>query len=169
MTAKIVDEAGHEVADGEIGTLLVKGDSIAASYYLQHEKTKNSMLGEWFTTGDNYYRDKEGYYYYYGRGNDMMKVGGIWVSPIEIESTIIAHPAVREVAVVPKTDEHSLIKPKAFVVLREGFVPSKELEKEIQAYVKANLARYKYPRWIEFIKELPKTATGKIQRYKLRE
>jgi len=126
------------------------------------------MLGEWFNTGDKYYRDKDGYYYYCGRGDDMLKVGGIWVSPIEIEDTLASHPAVLESAVVAKKDEHNLIKPKAFVVLKKGFQPSEELAKEIQMFVKKSIAPYKYPRWVEFVKELPKTSTGKIQRFKLR-
>jgi benzoate-CoA ligase family protein len=167
--AHIVDDQGAEVADGEVGTLQVKGESIAAYYYRHHSKTKSSMLGEWFDTGDKYYRDAEGYYYYCGRGDDMLKVGGIWVSPIEVENALMAHPAVLEVAIVAKKDEHSLVKPKAFVVLKKGYTASEELGKEIQAFVKKSIAAYKYPRWIEFMKDLPKTATGKIQRFKLRD
>src|SRR4030042_6106180 len=167
--AKIVDDKGDEVPDGEIGTLQVKGESIAAYYYRHHDKTKTSMLGEWFDTGDKYYRDAEGYYYYCGRGDDMLKVGGIWVSPIEVEDALISHPAVLEAAVVAKKDEHFLVKPKAFVVLKKGKHPSEKLVQDIKAFVKESIAPYKYPRWIEFVKDLPKTATGKIQRYKLRE
>jgi benzoate-CoA ligase len=167
--AKIVDDAGNEVPDGEVGSLLVKGESTAAYYYRHHDKTKMSMLGDWFSTGDKYYRDAEGYYYYCGRGDDMLKVGGIWVSPIEIEDTLISHPAVLEAAVVAKQDEHMLIKPKAYVILKKGYEPSDALAKEIQEYVKKTIAPYKYPRWVEFMEELPKTTTGKIQRYKLRD
>ncbi len=167
--ARIVDDNGNEVPDGEIGTLQVEGESTAAYYYRHHDKTKSSMLGEWFDTGDKYYRDAEGYYYYRGRSDDMLKVGGIWVSPIEVEDALISHPAVREAAVVAKHDEHHLIKPKAYVVLKRGHRPSEEVAKDIQAFVKKNIAAYKYPRWIEFVKSLPKTATGKIQRYKLRD
>ncbi len=167
--ARIVDERGQDLPDGEIGTLWVKGDSSAAYYYHQHEKTKQSMLGEWFNTGDKYMRDEEGYYYYRGRVDDMLKVGGIWVSPIEIEETIIRHPAVLEVAVVGKPDDADLIKPKAYIILKKDYVPSPDLAANIQAFVKKSIAAYKYPRWIEFVDELPKTATGKIQRYKLRE
>jgi len=167
--ARIVDEKGKEVPDVKIGTLQVEGESVMAYYYRHHDKTRTSMLGEWFDTGDKYYRDADGYYYYRGRADDMLKVGGIWVSPIEVEDTLISHPAVLEAAVVAKHDEHYLIKPKAFVVLRKGYKPSEELAKDIQAFVKKSIAPYKYPRWIEFIKKLPKTATGKIQRYKLRE
>jgi benzoate-CoA ligase len=167
-TARIVDDKGHEVPDGDLGNLQVKGDSMAAYYYRQHDKSKASMLGEWFNTGDKYYRDAEGYYYYCGRGDDMLKVGGIWVSPIEIEDTLMSHPAVFECAVVGRDDENGLTKPKAYIVLKPGFQPSEELGKEIQAYVKKTIASYKFPRWVEFVKDLPKTATGKIQRFKLR-
>jgi len=167
--ARIVDDKGNEVPDGDVGNLQVKGESTAAYYYRHHDKTKSSMLGDWFNTGDKYYKDAEGYFYYCGRGDDMLKVGGIWVSPIEIEDTLISHPAVKEAAVVAKADEHLLIKPKAFIVLKQGYTPSEQLGKEIQDYVKKTIAAYKYPRWIEFVNDLPRTATGKIQRYKLRE
>ncbi|MCX8023055.1 MAG: benzoate-CoA ligase family protein [Syntrophorhabdaceae bacterium] len=167
-SARIVDDEGKDLPDGEVGTLLVKGDSIAAYYWRHHEKTKTSMLGEWFNTGDKYYRDKEGYYYYCGRNDDMLKVGGIWVSPIEVEEAILSHPAVFQAAVVPYKDENDLIKPKAYVVLKNGYKPGEELAREIQMYVKSSIAPYKFPRKIEFIKEMPMTATGKIQRYKLR-
>ena len=169
MLLQVHDELVFEVPEGEIGTLQVQGESIAAYYYRYHDKTKTSMLGEWFNTGDKYYRDAEGYYYYCGRGDDMLKVGGIWVSPIEVEGSLIAHPAVLEAAVVAKRDEHNLIKPKAYVVLKKGYRPSKKLSSDIQTFVKKNIAAYKYPRWIEFVKDLPKTNTGKIQRFKLRE
>jgi benzoate-CoA ligase family protein len=165
---RILDNEGNKVPDGEIGSLQVKGESAAAFYYRHHDKTKASMLGEWFDTGDKYYKDAEGYYYYCGRGDDMLKVGGIWVSPIEVEDALISHPAVLETAVVAKKDEHDLIKPKAYVVLKEGYEPSEKLSAEIQAFIKKSLAPYKYPRWIEFVKTLPKTDTGKVQRYKLR-
>ena len=167
--ARIVDGKGNEVPDGEIGTLQVEGESTAAYYYRHHDKTKTSMLGEWFDTGDKYYRDGEGYYYYCGRGDDMLKVGGIWVSPIEVEDALVSHPAVLEAAVVAKHDEHALVKPKAYVVLKKGNHPSEKLASDIQAFVKKNIAAYKNPRWIEFVKDLPKTSTGKIQRYKLRD
>jgi benzoate-CoA ligase family protein len=166
---KIVDESGKEVPDGEVGTLLVKGESTAAYYFRHHDKTKTSMVGDWFNTGDKYYRDAEGYYYYCGRDDDMLKVGGIWVSPIEIEDTLVSHPAVLEAAVVAKKDEHFLIKPKAYIILKSGYNPSEQLVKEIQNYVKKTIAPYKYPRWVEFVKELPRTSTGKIQRFKLRD
>jgi benzoate-CoA ligase family protein len=166
---RIVGENGQDLPDGEIGTLWVKGDSAAAYYYRHHEKTKKSMLGEWFDTGDKYSRDAAGNYYYQGRGDDMLKVGGIWVSPLEIEETIIRHPTVLEVAVVGKPDETGLIKPKAFIVLKPDCLPTPHLAAEIQAFVKKSIAAYKYPRWVEFIGELPRTATGKVQRHRLRD
>jgi benzoate-CoA ligase len=166
--AKIVDDDGREVPDGEVGNLYVKGESMAAFYYGQHDRTKSTMLGEWFNTGDKYYRDTAGYYYYYGRSDDMLKVGKTLVSPMEIENTLREHPAVAEAAVIAKEDENGLEKPKAYVVLKAGYEPSEELAKEIQAFAKKSIVSYKYPEWVEFINELPKTATGKLQRYKLR-
>jgi 4-hydroxybenzoate-CoA ligase len=165
---KLVDENNQDVPEGEIGMLLVKGGSAAQQYWRKREKTLATMQGEWINTGDKYYVDKEGYYWCAGRGDDMLKVGGIWVSPVEVENCIMEHPAVLEVAVTAKNDEKNLVKPKAWVVLKEGQKPSKELEKEIQQWVLDKMAKYKYPRWVEFIKELPKSATGKIQRFKLR-
>ena len=126
------------------------------------------MQGEWLKTGDTYYRDAEGYYWYCGRSDDMMKVGGMWVSPIEIENTLLEHPAVLESAVIGDTDADGLIKPKAYVLLKGEFQASDPLRTELQNHVKSRLAPYKYPRWVEFIDELPKTVTGKIQRFRLR-
>ncbi len=167
--ARIVDENFHDLPDGEIGTLLVKGDSGAAYYWNKHEKTKETMLGAWLNSGDKFYRDAEGFFYYVGRTNDMLKVGGIWVSPIEVEACLMEHPAVLECGVTGAPDDENLIKPKAFVVLKEAYKYSPELEKDIKAYVKKTLAHYKYPRWIEFVDALPKTATGKIKRFQLKE
>jgi benzoate-CoA ligase family protein len=167
-SARIVDDHGVNVPTGEVGTLLIKGGSTAAFYHRQHEKSMKSMLGEWFNTGDKYYKDSEGFFYYCGRGDDMLKVGGIWVSPVEVEDALTSHPAVLEAAVVAHQDEHKLIKPKAFIVLKHGYEPTDELNHEIQQFVKKKIAPYKYPRWIEFVKVLPKTTTGKIQRFKLR-
>src|SRR5262245_19077773 len=167
--AKIVDEAGERVPAGDIGTLLVKGESTCAFYWNQHEKTKQAIKGEWIVTGDKYYQDEDGYYWYAGRTDDMLKVGGIWVSPIEVENTLIQHSAVLEAAVVGHEDDDRLIKPKAFVVLNEGYTASAALEDELKGFVKDKIAPYKYPRWVVFIPELPKTATGKIQRFKLRQ
>jgi benzoate-CoA ligase family protein len=167
--AKIVDEQGQPVPQGEIGNLLIKGDSTCAYYWNKHEKTKQTIQGEWIQTGDKYYQDEEGFLWYAGRSDDMLKVGGQWVSPIEVESALIMHAAVLEAAVVGHADADGLIKPKAFVVLQPGQTASDALIDELKAFVKDRLAAFKYPRWIECVPELPKTATGKIQRYKLRE
>ncbi|MEK7372822.1 MAG: benzoate-CoA ligase family protein [candidate division NC10 bacterium] len=167
--AAIVDDQGHPVPRGDIGNLRVKGDSIMASYWNKHEKTKSTLHGHWIETGDKYYQDQDGYFWYCGRGDDMLKVGGIWVSPVEVENTLVGHPAVLEAAVVGHEDEERLVKPKAFVVLKDGHSPSPALEADLKAFVKDKIAPYKYPRWIEFVSELPKTATGKIQRFKLRQ
>ncbi len=167
--AKIVDEEGREVPVGEVGNLLVKGDANSPYYWNKHEQTKRTMLGEWLKTGDTYYRDEEGYYWYCGRSDDMLKVGGLWVSPIEIENTLLEHASVLEAAVTGQADRDGLIKPKAYVLLKAEHRPSEKLKEELQSLVKNRLAPYKYPRWIEFVDDLPKTVTGKIQRFKLRE
>jgi benzoate-CoA ligase len=166
--ARIVDDEGLAVAEGEIGNLRVKGDSTMAYYWNQHDKTKATLFGEWIQTGDKYYQDKDGYFWYCGRADDMLKVGGIWVSPVEVENTLVGHPAVLEAAVVGHEDTDRLVKPKAVVVLKDGHVASPVLEAELKQFVKDKLAPYKYPRWIDFVPALPKTATGKIQRFKLR-
>jgi benzoate-CoA ligase len=166
---KIVDQDGVEVAKGELGTLLVSGDSIAAYYWNKHEKSKETFLGEWINTGDKYYQDEQGYFWYVGRGDDMIKAGGIWVSPIEVEFALMAHQAVLECGVVGYADSDCLVKPKAYVVLKEGYQPTPELAAELQSFVKNSIAPYKFPRWIVFTPELPKTATGKIMRYLLRQ
>jgi benzoate-CoA ligase family protein len=166
--ARIVDEEGLPVPQGEIGSLRVKGDSTMAYYWNQHEKTKATLFGEWIHTGDKYYQDADGYFWYCGRADDMLKVGGIWVSPVEVENTLVGHAAVLEAAVVGHEDTDRLVKPKAFVVLKDGHAATPALEDELKHFVKDKLAPYKYPRWIEFVPELPKTATGKIQRFKLR-
>jgi benzoate-CoA ligase len=167
--ARIVDDEGQPVPRGEIGNLRVKGDSTMAYYWNQHEKTKNTLHGHWINTGDKYYEDQDGFFWYCGRGDDMLKVGGIWVSPVEVENTLISHPAVLEVAVVGQEDDERLVKPKAYVVLKDGHTGGPALDAEIKQFVKDKIAPYKYPRWIEFVSELPKTATGKIQRFKLRQ
>src|SRR2546421_1871113 len=166
--ALIADESDHAVSQGDIGNLLIKGDSITAYYWNKHEKTKDVINGHWIHTGDKYYQDPEGYFWYCGRSDDMLKVGGQWVSPVEVENALIAHPAVLESAVVGDFDADELVKPKAYVVLKAGHTPSVALSDELKAFVKERLAPYKYPRWIEFVPELPKTATGKIQRFLLR-
>ncbi|MCZ6623503.1 MAG: benzoate-CoA ligase family protein [Deltaproteobacteria bacterium] len=167
--AKIVDEEGREVPIGQVGNLLVKGDANSPYYWNKHEQSKRTMLGEWLKTGDTYYRDEEGYYWYCGRSDDMLKVGGMWVSPIEIENTLLEHPSVLEAAVTGQADQDGLTKPKAYVVLKGEYQPSDQLREELQSLVKNKLAPYKYPRWVDFVDDLPKTVTGKIQRFKLRE
>ena len=167
--AMVVDDEGRPMPAGEVGNLRVKGDSIMAYYWNQHEKTKDALLGHWMQTGDKYYQDPDGYFWYCGRADDMLKVGGIWVSPVEVENTLMGHPAILETAVVGHADTDELIKPKAYVVLKEGHAASAPLEAELKAFVKDKIAPYKYPRWIEFVPELPKTATGKILRFKLRQ
>jgi benzoate-CoA ligase family protein len=167
--AKIVDDDGRLVAPGEIGNLLIKGESTCASYWNQHEKSKATFEGPWFRTGDKYYQDEEGYFWYAGRANDLFKVNGRWLSPAEVESALIAHPAIREAAVVARDDESGLTKVAAFVVVNDEFAASEQLTRELQEWVTERIGAYKRPRWIEFLPELPKTATGKLQRFKLRE
>ncbi|HJV67330.1 MAG TPA: benzoate-CoA ligase family protein [Geomonas sp.] len=166
--ARIVGEDLHDLPPGEIGTLLVKGDSAAASYWNKHAKTTATMMGPWINTGDKYFCDRDGYFHCAGRSDDMLKVGGIWVSPYEVEACLIEHPDVLECAVIGAPDTDNLVKPLAFVVLNEPQQASAEMESQLQEYVKSSLALYKYPRWIRFIDELPKTATGKIKRFELR-
>tara|TARA_R110001583_G_scaffold77197_1_gene210370 strand:- start:316 stop:1938 length:1623 start_codon:yes stop_codon:yes gene_type:complete len=166
--ARIVDENLHDLPCGEVGTLLVKGDSAAAYYWNKHKKTQSTMLGEWLNTGDKFCCDEKGYFCYSGRSDDMLKIGGIWVSPIEVEASIIEHSSVVECAVVPDIDADKLVKPKAYVVLTQCSIPSEMLKQQIQDHVKSNLAHYKYPRWIEFVDALPKTPTGKIKRFELK-
>jgi len=167
--ARLLDEEGDAVLPGEIGNLWVRGDSICAGYWNQHEKTKNTIEGHWIRTGDKYTQDVGGFYWYAGRTDDMLKVGGLWVSPVEVENALVAHAAVLESGVVGREDHDGLTKPMAFVVLRDGATGSAELSKELQQFVRDRLAEYKRPRWVEFVSELPKTATGKIQRFKLRQ
>jgi benzoate-CoA ligase family protein len=165
---RITDERGAEMPQGEIGDLLVKGGSVTSGYWHKLEATRRALEGEWIRTGDKYYRDAEGVYWYCGRSDDMLKVSGQWVSPAEVEGVLFQHPAVLEAAVVGREDESRLIKPKAFVVLKQGYVASTALAQELQTFVRERTLPHKYPRWIEFVTDLPKTATGKIQRYKLR-
>jgi benzoate-CoA ligase len=166
--ARIVDGDGRDVPDGEVGDLVIKGESICAGYWNRQDQSRRTIVGEWIRTGDKYSRDADGYFWYQGRSDDMLKVGGQWVSPAEVESTLVTHAAVLEAAVVGREDAQRLVKPMAFVVLKDEYAASAELELELQSHVKARLALYKYPRWVAFVDELPKTATGKIQRYKLR-
>ena len=167
--ARLVDEDGNPVKTGETGHLLVKGASIASAYWNQREETRENMLGEWFVTGDRYRVDEEGYYYFKGRSDDMLRVGGKWLSPVEVERAINEHPAVLENAVVGYQDKDALIKPYAFVVLKPEQWGSVALEEEIKGFVKERISVYKYPRWIDFVPELPKTSGGKIQRFILQE
>jgi benzoate-CoA ligase len=160
------DEQGGMVADGEPGELYIKGPSAALMYWGNREKTRETFQGGWTKSGDKYLRNADGTYTYCGRSDDMLKVSGIYVSPFEVEATLVQHPAVLEAAVIGKEDAEGLTKTKAFVVLRPGTGVD---EAALQAFVKERLAPYKYPRYIEFVDELPKTATGKIQRYRLRE
>ena len=166
---RLVDEQGGVIGKpDELGELQIGGPTSAIMYWNQREKTKNTFQGPWTRSGDKYSRDKDGYYTYGGRSDDMLKVGGIYVSPVEVEMALSSHEAVLEAAVVGAEDESKLVKPKAYVVLKAGNPPDEKLKAELQQHVKARLAPYKYPRWIEFLGELPKTATGKIQRFKLR-
>ena len=165
---EVLDENGEPAAPGEVGELWVSGDSSAVAYWNQREKSLATFHGPWTRTGDKYVVDEEGYYHYRGRTDDMLKVGGQWVSPFEVESALLGHEAVLEAAVVAAEDERGLIKPKAFVVPRDGVEPDSALAAALQEFVKDRLAPFKYPRWIEFSRDLPKTATGKIQRFKLR-
>ncbi|TAN55389.1 MAG: benzoate-CoA ligase family protein, partial [Rhodospirillales bacterium] len=168
--ARIVGEDGKPTKAGESGKLHIKGDSAAAYYWNQPEKTKDTMLeGGWLNTGDTYSQDEKGYFQYCGRSDDMMKVGGIWCSPFEIEAKLVEHPKVLEAAIVGRGDEEGLIKPEAWIVLKDQRDASESMEAELREHCKKGLAPYKYPRWFNFVEELPKTATGKIQRFKLRQ
>jgi benzoate-CoA ligase family protein len=166
--ARLLDESGQPTPPGEIGNLWISGDSVCASYWNQHEKTKATIEGRWIRTGDKYTQDADGFYWYAGRTDDMLKVGGMWVSPVEVENALVAHTSVLECGVVGREDHDGLVKPMAFVVVRDGVAGSPDLGRELQQFVRQQLAEYKRPRWVAFIPELPKTATGKIQRFKLR-
>jgi len=166
--ARILDDSGQAVAVNEIGNLWIRGDSVCAGYWNQHEKTKATIEGHWLRTGDKYTQDEDGFYWYAGRSDDMLKVGGQWVSPIEVENALVAHPSVLECGVVGREDGDGLVKPIAYVVPRQGVAATPELAKELQQFVGDQLAEYKRPRSVEFLSELPKTATGKIQRFRLR-
>jgi 4-hydroxybenzoate-CoA ligase len=165
---RLVNEAGADVADGEIGELLVDAPSAGEGYWNQRSKSRQTFEGHWTRTGDHYVRDAEGRYTFCGRSDDMFKVSGIWVSPFEVESALITHPAVLEAAVVPEADAEGLLKPKAFVVLRPG-ADTGGLHDALKEHVKHKIGAWKYPRWVDVVDALPKTATGKIQRFKLRD
>jgi benzoate-CoA ligase len=165
---RLVDEYGHDVAPGEPGELLVRGGSCAAYYWHQREKTRRCMEGEWFHTGDRYVQDADGHYVYQGRADDMIKVGGLWVSPIDVEACLVRHPVVSEAAVVGvQVDDLSRIK--AFVIAADRPDEPDILADELRQWCKQHLRRYEYPHVVEFVEDLPRTATGKVQRYKLRE
>jgi benzoate-CoA ligase family protein len=166
---RVVDEDERDAETGEVGELWVRGASVAPSYWNRPQLTAERMRGEWFVTGDRYRTDDDGFYWYMGRFDEMFRVSGQWVSPVEVESTLGEHEAVLESAVAPYADQDRLLKPAAYVVLKRGWEPAEELRRELQEWVKQRIAPYKYPRRVEFLEELPKTATGKIQRYKLRE
>ncbi len=165
---RLVDEDGRECGTDEIGELLVCGGSAADGYWNQRSKSRTTFEGIWTRTGDKYVRDADGYYHYCGRTDDMFKVSGRWVSPFEVEQALVSHPKVLEAAVVAKEDDEGLIKPKAFVVLNDD-AEEEGLYEPLKLHVKSSVGAWKYPRWIDFVGELPKTATGKIQRYKLRD
>ncbi len=165
---RIVDDEGNDVPQGETGTLMVKGQGAAQMYWRKRDKSRKTMVGEWINTGDKYYVDEEGFYWCAGRSDDMMKVGGIWVSPIEVENCLMEHPAVLEAAVIGQEDSNGLTKPKAYIIPRLGFEPGDDLVEELKKWVLDRLAKFKYPRWIEFVNQLPKSSTAKIQRFRLR-
>jgi len=165
---RLVDDVGADVADGDVGELLVNAPSAAEGYWNQRSKSRQTFEGGWTRTGDKYTRDAEGRYTYCGRADDMFKVSGIWVSPFEVESALITHPAILEAAVVPEADGEGLLKPKAYVVLKAD-AKTDGLHDALKEHVKQAVGPWKYPRWIEVVEALPKTATGKIQRFKLRE
>ena len=167
---RLVDDQGRGVADDEIGELLVRAPTAAAGYWNQRAKSRQTFQGEWTRTGDKYLRREDGVYVYCGRADDMFKVSGIWVSPHEVEAALTAHPRVLEAAVIPAEDAEGLVKPKAFVVLKDrgGDLPGRALYEELKVHVKLSIGPWKYPRWIEFVDELPRTGSGKLQRHLLR-
>jgi 4-hydroxybenzoate-CoA ligase len=167
--AKIIDESGRELGPGEIGELAVRGPSAGEGYWNQRAKSRRTFAGEWTLTGDKYFRDPEGYYHYCGRTDDMFKVSGMWVSPFDVEAALVSHEAVLEAAVIGKEDADGLIKPKAFIVLKNGYVADDRLYETLRVHVKERAGPWKFPRWIAVRPDLPRTATGKIQRFKLRD
>lgn len=165
--ARIVDDDGRDVPPGTVGDLWMSGESVAVGYWNKHEKTKAAFVGEWFRTGDKYLVDADGYYFYQGRADDLLRVGANWVSPLEVESCLLEHPAVAECAVVGARDADGLEKPRAYVVPRPGEM-TEGLEDALRGHVQSRLAPFKAPRWVTLVEELPKTPTGKVQRYRLR-
>ncbi len=167
--ARIVDEHGRELGADEIGELIIRGPSAGEGYWNQRAKSRRTFVGEWTYTGDKYRRDEDGYYYYCGRTDDMFKVSGMWVSPFDVEAALTSHEAVLEAAVIGKQDSDGLVKPKAFIVLKTGYAADESLLESLKGHVKETAGPWKYPRWIELRNDLPRTATGKIQRFKLRD
>jgi len=165
---RLLSDTLEPVADGDLGELYVKGSTAADGYWNQRDKSRSTFQGEWTRTGDKYTRDATGRYTYCGRADDMFKVSGIWVSPFEVEAALASHPAILEAAVVPAADAEGLLKPKAYIVLKDG-ASTADLEASLKDHVKNSVGMWKYPRWIEVRESLPKTATGKIQRFKLRD
>ena len=166
--AMLLNDDAQPIQTGEIGTLHIRGASICDGYWNQPEKTRQTFKDGWIVTGDKYKQDEDGFYWYCGRADDMLKVGGLWVSPIEVERVLMEHEAIHECAVIGCTDADNLVKPMAFVVLRDRTAGTPALAAAIQAFVRTRLAEYKRPRWVQFLDALPKTPTGKIQRFKLR-
>jgi benzoate-CoA ligase len=166
---KLMGDSGAEVSAREIGELWVSGPTSCSHYWNHPEKSRSTFVDGWTRTGDKYRQNSAGDLIYCGRADDMIKVGGIWVSPMEVESALAGHEAVLEAAVVGSPDEDGLLKPRAFVVVKPGIAAGETLMQELQDFVKGRLAPYKYPRWVQFVPELPKTATGKIQRFRLRD
>jgi benzoate-CoA ligase len=169
FAAKIIDDSGRPAAPNEIGDLWVKCESLCDGYWNKPEKTESTFVDQWFRTGDKYRQDEDGFFWHAGRSDDLFKVHGLWLSPAEVESTLIAHPAVLEAAVIARDDEAGLAKPAAYVVVKKEVAPSEQLARELQDFVAERIGGYKRPRWVEFLHELPKTATGKLQRFKLRD
>ena len=167
--ARIVDDKGRELGAEEMGELIIRGPSAGEGYWNQRAKSRRTFVGEWTYTGDKYRRDADGYYYYCGRTDDMFKVSGMWVSPFDVEAALVSHEAVLEAAVIGKEDADGLVKPKAFIVLKNGYVADESLLETLKVHVKEHAGAWKYPRWIELRTHLPRTATGKIQRFKLRD
>jgi 4-hydroxybenzoate-CoA ligase len=165
---KIVDENGHEQPVGTVGELIVRGPSAGEGYWNQRARSRRTFVGEWTYTGDRYRCDEDGYFHFCGRADDMFKVSGMWVSPSDVEAALTSHEAVREAAVIGKEDVDGLIKPKAFIVLQHGYAADEKLLENLKLHVKERAGLWKYPRWIDIRSDLPRTATGKIQRFKLR-
>ena len=166
--ARLVDDDGAPGPGGELGDLIVRGDSTCAVYWNRHEQTKDTIDGHWIRTGDKYQQDEDGFFWFAGRSDDMLKVGGIWVSPVEVEHLLLEHPAVRGRRGTGREDQDGLVKPLAYVVLRTGAEPAASSAASCRHFARQRLAEYKRPRWVEFVEALPETATGKTQRFKLR-